>query len=347
MPTALFTADLILYSRAPLTETKGEDETFSQLAEGYTFVVTSSLMQMLIVRGLFLGLPSKDPHAHIAKLRVVCKSCVGRPDLDMDIIGLRVFPLSLTVSKKLNHKDKVNNFVALPGESVTSSWDRFTGFIRGVPNHHIDDESLKEYFYRGQDDNNKAVLDTIAGGSYVNPHQPGTLPRNTIQNPKNHGHCMEVTTRGGKQTIDPPIPSMVDVEIRKEDDVVEAREESENAIEKEAEISQKVVHIPRSPPPFPQRLVKKTEDGKYRRFITMLKQLSINVPLIEALELMSGVESGTEVQIEKRLGVEALAAVMMNFDSDGIEEYDELVAALDRCEYRSKPKKYELDMKNR
>ena len=70
------------------------------------------------------------------------------------------------VSKKLNHKDRVNNFVVLPGESVSSSWDRFTSFLRSVPNHRIDDESLKEYFYRGQDDNNKAVLDTIAGGSY-------------------------------------------------------------------------------------------------------------------------------------------------------------------------------------
>uniref|UniRef100_M1E0F9 Integrase core domain containing protein n=1 Tax=Solanum tuberosum TaxID=4113 RepID=M1E0F9_SOLTU len=58
------------------------------------------------------------------------------------------------------------------------------------------------------------------------------------------------------------------------------------------------------------------------------------------------VESETEVQIEERLGVEALAVVMMNFDSDCIEEYDQLVAALDRCEYQSKPKKYELDMKN-
>ena len=33
-------------------------------------------------------------------------------------------------------------------------------------NNHIDDESLKEYFYRRQDDKNKAVLDAIAGGSY-------------------------------------------------------------------------------------------------------------------------------------------------------------------------------------
>ena len=70
------------------------------------------------------------------------------------------------ISKNLCHKDRVNNFVAFPGESVSSSWDRFTLFLRSVPNHRIDDESLKEYFYKGQDDNNKAVLDTIAGGSY-------------------------------------------------------------------------------------------------------------------------------------------------------------------------------------
>ena len=60
----------------------------------------------------------------------------------------------------------MNKIVALPGESVSSSWDRFTLFFRSVPNHRIDDESLKKYLYRGQDDNNKVVLDTIAGGSY-------------------------------------------------------------------------------------------------------------------------------------------------------------------------------------
>ena len=107
---------------------------------------------MLTARGLFSGLTSEDPHAHIAKVRAVCKRYVGRPDLDLDVIGLRVFPLSLTgeaaiwftelpynsiftwnqlrdvflaryypVSMKLNHKDRVNNFVDLPGESVKSS----------------------------------------------------------------------------------------------------------------------------------------------------------------------------------------------------------------------------------
>ena len=61
-----------------------------------TFVVTSSLMQMLTTRGLFSGLPSEDRHAHIAKVKGVCKSYVGRPDLDLDVIALRVFPVSLT-----------------------------------------------------------------------------------------------------------------------------------------------------------------------------------------------------------------------------------------------------------
>ena len=39
----------------------------------------------------------------------------------------------------------------------------------------------------------------------MNTRQPGTLPSNTLQNLKNDAHCMAITTRGGKQTIDPPI----------------------------------------------------------------------------------------------------------------------------------------------
>ena len=70
------------------------------------------------------------------------------------------------MSKKLNHKDTMNNFVALPGELISSPSDRLTSFVISSPNHHINDESLKLYFYKGQNDKNKAVLDTIAGGSY-------------------------------------------------------------------------------------------------------------------------------------------------------------------------------------
>lgn len=70
------------------------------------------------------------------------------------------------MSKKLSQKDQVNIFVVLQGTSMSSSWDRFTAFVIGVPNHRIDDRSLIQYFYNGQDENNKALLYTTAGVSY-------------------------------------------------------------------------------------------------------------------------------------------------------------------------------------
>ncbi|KAK4707466.1 hypothetical protein R3W88_032958 [Solanum pinnatisectum] len=82
------------------------------------------------------------------------------------------------------------------------------------------------------------------------------------------------------------MPAKVEIVVEKDDDKIEVTRVSKNATEKEAKVTQNFFHMPRPPPPFPQRLVKKNEEGKYRRFITTLKQLSINIPLIEALEKM-------------------------------------------------------------
>ena len=79
---------------------------------------------------------------------------------------------------------------------------------------------------------------------------------------------MAITTRGGNQTIDPPMPS-IEENVRKDNNnVVKGSGEAEESIGKDAELPIKVIPMPRPPPPFPQRLVKKTEDGKYRSFIT-------------------------------------------------------------------------------
>ena len=58
--------------------------------------------------------------------------------------------------------------------------------------------------------------------------------------------------------------------------------------------------MPTPPHPFSQRLVKKTEDGKYQHFIRMLKYLSINVPLVEALELMPGYDKFMKDLVTKK-----------------------------------------------
>ena len=95
----------------------------------------------------------------------------------------------------------------------------------------------------------------------MNTWQPVTLLSNIVKNQKNDGHCMTITTQVGKQTVDPPMPSGVEKVIKDDDMVVEVSGELEDKTVKDIEIPQKMTPMPTPPPPFPQRLVKKTEDG--------------------------------------------------------------------------------------
>ena len=72
---------------------------------------------------------------------------------------------------------------------------------------------------------------------------------------------------------------------------------------KKAKLSQKIMPKSRPALPFPQILVKKTEDAKYRSFITMLKQLSINVLLIITLEKMPSYAKFMKDMVTKKRSV--------------------------------------------
>ena len=62
---------------------------------------------------------------------------------------------------------------------------------------------------------------------------------------------MEITTRGGKQTIYPPMPCNKEKVIKDNDKVVEVSGEVEDNIGKDVEVPTKVTIISRPPPPFP------------------------------------------------------------------------------------------------
>ncbi|KAM6558679.1 hypothetical protein CsatA_027919 [Cannabis sativa] len=121
----------------------------------------------------------------------------------------------------------------------------------------------------------------------------GTLPSDT-ENPRRDGkeHCKAVTLRSGKII---------------ESNVAATGSKEPSSIQKEGEMKKKpaisAAEIPpvvtassqhsaaekslqKPPPPFPQRFKKKQDDGQFRRFLDVLKQLHINIPLVEALEQM-------------------------------------------------------------
>ncbi|MDV3190784.1 MAG: hypothetical protein Q8838_02595 [Candidatus Phytoplasma australasiaticum] len=102
---------------------------------------------------------------------------------------------------------------------------------------------------------------------------------------------MEVATQYGKSTIDPPMP--VDEEDV-QDELVAAKDEEigdnhgKDGVSEAADTSQELKFIARTPPSFPQTIKKKEKKGKFKHFLSMFKQLSINIPLIEALEKIQG-----------------------------------------------------------
>ena len=62
---------------------------------------------------------------------------------------------------------------------------------------------------------------------------------------------MAITTRGGKQTIDPPMPSNEHGVTKDTDKVVNVDANLEDNIAEDAEVPKKVTPTPRPPSPFP------------------------------------------------------------------------------------------------
>ncbi|PHT28017.1 hypothetical protein CQW23_32387 [Capsicum baccatum] len=145
-----------------------------------------------------------------------------------------------------------------------------------------------------------------------NQRKAGTLPGNTVQNPRYDGLYMDITTQSGKVLENPSKGKQV------VDDIAEYPDKSDNLKQNEKEVVEKMIPlpppfpqklkkkaddtpknidswkedkkkvvektIPLLPPPFPQMLKKRDDDTRFSKFMTMLKQLTINVSLVEALE---------------------------------------------------------------
>ncbi|XP_062118923.1 uncharacterized protein LOC133832623 [Humulus lupulus] len=113
------------------------------------------------------------------------------------------------------------------------------------------------------------------------PH--GTLPSDT-ENPRSMGkeHCKAVTLRSGKEL------EKDKTESGHEDAELPSAQRSTSAQDAAGipQHCQPASSISKKPPSFPQRFQKQKLDYQFKKFLDMLKQLHINIPLVEALEQM-------------------------------------------------------------
>ncbi|XP_060180485.1 uncharacterized protein LOC132610212 [Lycium barbarum] len=171
----------------------------------------------------------------------------------------------------------------------------------------------------------KSQLSQIS--AILNQRQNGTLPSDTVANPKNDGDhkCHAITTRSGKtireeklvkdklvvddeDIIKEPIdieeevtPKKKQVSIEKPIIIEEVPKNDEASKSKETvkKVPRALPSVPKSPP-FTQRLAKKADDGKFIKFVENLKQLSINIPLVEAFEQIAGYAKFMKHLVTKR-----------------------------------------------
>ncbi|XP_049373971.1 uncharacterized protein LOC125839017 [Solanum verrucosum] len=80
--------------------------------------------------------------------------------------------------------------------------------------------------------------------------------------------------------------------------------EPQKDVEKYNPIPKVMQPLPKISHPFPQRLKKKNEDEKFKKFLSMFKTLSINLPLVEALLEMSGYAKFMKELVTKKMSLD-------------------------------------------
>ncbi|XP_049349268.1 uncharacterized protein LOC125813838 [Solanum verrucosum] len=167
------------------------------LPPGVKFTITSTMIQLLNLKGMFRGAAGDDANQHLMNFVAICKS-QEIPGVNQTIMRLRLFPLPLTgeatnwlnempddsiriwnelkeaflerffpESKELQMKDEISTHKQLPGEAMHDTWWRFSQKLKKCPNHDLTDRHLKQAFYRSLNYVTKPVVDAVCGGSFM------------------------------------------------------------------------------------------------------------------------------------------------------------------------------------
>ncbi|XP_019246402.1 PREDICTED: uncharacterized protein LOC109226054 [Nicotiana attenuata] len=121
--------------------------------------------------------------------------------------------------------------------------------------------------------------------SAQNTRPAGALPSDTEANPRAAFNA--VSLRNGRQLEEVQSKKRKQVTFNERPAIAESTSEPAKEPEKpagEAVVEQSPQLVARPPPPFPQRLQKLRDNATYKKFLDILKQVQINIPLVDILQ---------------------------------------------------------------
>ncbi|XP_070048854.1 uncharacterized protein [Nicotiana tomentosiformis] len=155
----------------------------------------------------------------------------------------------------------------------------------------------------------------------LNNRPQGTWPADTNINPKeqNSNQLMAVSLRNGRdldreqeiaqsrRDVVPITPAQVDKGKEKEfEQLPEQVVEKAPNKEKTPNSGQKL-----TPAPFPQRLAKQNKDDQYKKFMEILRQIQLNIPLMDALREMPGYAKMMKDLMSRKFDFQELSTVTL------------------------------------
>lgn len=167
------------------------------------------------------------------------------------------------------------------------------------------------------------MLETQIGqiASKMGVREQGSLPSQPDQTSKEQ--CKAITLRSGKELPDVEVLEPQENDAEKEDDKVEiAAEKSEKEDEKKKEEEAEKPYVPPPPYvppiPFPQRLHNRQLEKQYEKFLTMFRQLHVNIPLAEALNQMPLYAKFLKEMLTKKRKLEDAETITLNAECSAV-----------------------------
>ncbi|KAK8619589.1 hypothetical protein V6N13_135871 [Hibiscus sabdariffa] len=197
-------------------------------------------------------------------------------------------------------RSEITSFRQEDDEAMHEAWERYRDLCRRCPMHGLPKWTQVSIFYNSINTPTRMMLDASANGTLLDKppreaalksqevalksleNQVGQISQVLKSRPiggfpsdtevaKGATHEQYIPAEAGKDHTDPPT-------IEEEETAAETPQPKNSRTDKLEEI--------RPPPPLPQRLKKQKQEYQFNKFFEILKQVHINLPLVEALQQM-------------------------------------------------------------
>ncbi|XP_021721943.1 uncharacterized protein LOC110689463 [Chenopodium quinoa] len=266
----------------------------------------------------FSGSPSEDPIEHLDRFLELC-AMIQTNQVSQEYIRMHLFrqslagrakkwlkqvkPNSLTTWREIvqaflkrfiseektsEMRRKIASFEQEAEESLSEAWERFKELVQACPHHEYNQSLLMRFFYDAQ------LAERVSfNSSSTLPGQSQTNPSNIVK----PDSCKAITLRSGTSYESPKEEDGKEKEGEEEmsdDKKVEEEKVDEKEKSMEKKKTKDVVTSSTSsearnldgPVPFPGWLAERKLNDKFARFLSVMKNLHINLPFIEVVTQM-------------------------------------------------------------